>query len=284
MKVLVTGSQGQLGKSIERLRKGFPSLDFVFTTREELDITNPDMLSAAFSEHSPDYCINCAAYTAVDKAEEQPAQAFSINADAVGFLAKCCQEYNTTLIHLSTDFVFDGKSPRPYTEEDTPAPLSVYGRSKWEGERIIESTLHRYFIIRTSWVFSEYGRNFLKTMLKLSKERDELKVVDDQIGRPTYAVDLARYILELIESATPPMGLVHFANQGEYSWYGFAQEIFRIAGVFVKLHPIKSNDYPALAKRPAYSVLNTAKAEQILGTSIPRVENAIERCLQQLHV
>ena len=254
-RVLVTGANGQLGKSIKRISSNFKELKFVFTDVDELDITNSKEVNTHFASNKIEYCINCAAYTAVDKAEEEFDKAFLINATAVKNLAEACKTSGTVLIHVSTDFVFDGTKSTPYTEEDTPNPISVYGKSKLKGEEYIQETLDSYFIVRTSWLYSEYGNNFVKTMLRLAETRKQISVVNDQIGSPTYAGDLAEFILKIVSSESTAYGLYHYSNLGEISWYDFAVEIFRQFGKEIDVQPIKTKDYPTAAKRPKFSVL-----------------------------
>ena len=252
---LVTGANGQLGKSIKRISSNFKELKFVFTDVDELDITNSKEVNTHFASNKIEYCINCAAYTAVDKAEEEFDKAFLINATAVKNLAEACKTSGTVLIHVSTDFVFDGTKSTPYTEEDTPNPISVYGKSKLKGEEYIQETLDSYFIVRTSWLYSEYGNNFVKTMLRLAETRKQISVVNDQIGSPTYAGDLAEFILKIVSSESTAYGLYHYSNLGAISWYDFAVEIFRQFGKEIDVQPIKTKDYPTAAKRPKFSVL-----------------------------
>ncbi|PKB42622.1 dTDP-4-dehydrorhamnose reductase [Cellulophaga sp. RHA19] len=264
LKILVTGANGQLGKCIYDVAKGYPEYSFHFKSSKDLDITDNEALQKLFIKEKYNYCINSAAYTAVDKAESNKEAAFLVNAKAVKFLAEVCKKTETTFIHISTDFVFDGTKTSPYTETDTPNPINVYGESKLKGEEYIQEILSEYFIIRTSWVYSEYGNNFVKTMLRLGKEREELSVVNDQIGSPTYAGDLANVILKIIETRSVNYGLYHYSNEGEISWFDFAKEIFRINNINIKLSPIKSEEYPTPAKRPNNSVMVNKKAMEQL--------------------
>lgn len=258
--VLVTGANGQLGNSIKRISLNFKELKFVFTDVADLDITNSEEVNIFFESNALDYCINCAAYTAVDKAEEEVEKAYLINATAVKNLAEACQKTGVVLIHISTDFVFDGTKSTPYTEEDTPNPLSVYGKSKLKGEEYVQEICDRHFIVRTSWLYSEYGNNFVKTMLRLAETGKQISVVNDQIGSPTYAGDLAEFSLKVISSESTAYGLYHYSNSGAISWYDFAVEIFRQFGKEIDVQPIKTKDYPTAAKRPKVSVLKTEKA------------------------
>jgi dTDP-4-dehydrorhamnose reductase len=262
IKALVTGGNGQLAQSLKDVVNHQDELDVDFQDLPDLDITNKQQLESYFSNNELDYCINCAAYTAVDLAEEQSDLAYAVNAEGPKYLAEVCQKHQVTLIHISTDFVFDGQKRIPYLETDAPNPLSVYGASKLQGEFNIQDVMDTYFIVRTSWLYSEYGNNFMKTMLRLSETRDEISVVSDQIGSPTYAGDLAEVLIKIVLSSSKAYGLYHFSNFGAISWYDFAVEIFRYFGKTIEVKPIKTKDYPTAAKRPEYSVLNTQKIEK----------------------
>ena len=262
IKALVTGGNGQLAQSLKDVVNHQDELDVDFQDLPDLDITNKQQLESYFSNNELDYCINCAAYTAVDLAEEQSDLAYAVNAEGPKYLAEVCQKHQVTLIHISTDFVFDGQKRIPYLETDAPTPLSVYGASKLQGERSIQETTEAYFIVRTSWLYSEYGKNFIKTMLSLSETLNEISVVSDQIGSPTYAGDLAEVLIKIVLSSSKAYGLYHFSNFGAISWYDFAVEIFRYFGKTIEVKPIKTKDYPTAAKRPEYSVLNTQKIEK----------------------
>ena len=266
--VLVTAKDGQLGQCFQSLVSKHPNLRFIFKSSSELDITNKSNIEDVFDAHSFDYCINCAAYTAVDKAEEAVELADKVNHLGAQNLAEACKKFDRTLIHISTDFVFDGQSNVPYLETDTTSPLGVYGETKLKGEHAISKTLKQHYIIRTSWLYSEYGNNFLKTMLRLANERDEIGVVGDQIGSPTYAKDLAEAVLQIIELRKTSYGIYHYSNEGEISWYDFAKEIFRISNSDIKLNKIKTKDYPTLATRPKFSILNTTKLSNLLQVPI----------------
>lgn len=260
-KILVTGGNGQLAQCLKDVVKNNDELDVNFQDLPELDITNKQQLVSYFLKNELDYCINCAAYTAVDLAEEQSDLAYAVNADGLKNLAEACKKHQVKLLHISTDFVFDGKKQTPYIETDMPNPLGVYGKSKWQGERNIQEIMEDYFILRTSWLYSEYGNNFMKTMLKLSETRDEINVVSDQIGSPTYAGDLAEVLIKIVLSSSTNYGLYHFSNSGAISWYDFAVEIFTQFGKKIEVKPIKTEDYPTAAKRPKFSVLDTTKIE-----------------------
>ena len=262
-RVLVTGANGQLGLAIKAAVTDYPQLSFVFSGKAELDVTAAQQIEAFFKNHAFDFCINCAAYTAVDKAEEEVDKAYLLNAIAVKNLAEACKTFGAVLIHISTDFVFDGSKRTPYTEEDTPNPLSVYGKSKLQGEEYIQKIWNKHFIVRTSWLYSEYGNNFVKTMLRLAETRDEISVVNDQIGSPTYAGDLASFLLEIINKPSKDYGIYHYSNEGEISWYDFAVEIFKQHKKAVRVVPIPTSAYPTAAKRPAYSVLDLTKTRRM---------------------
>ena len=268
MKILVTGSNGQLGMCIKDLEKNYPNYIFHFKNSKELDITKEDEIETLFLGEDYDFCINCAAYTAVDNAEEDEEQAFLVNAEAVKYLAKACKLYHTVLIHISTDFVFDGKTSKPYTEEDIPNPISVYGMSKLKGEQYVQQYLTSFFIIRTSWVYSKHGNNFVKTMLRLGNERKEISVVNNQFGSPTYAPDLAEFILKICNSNNRLFGIYNFSNEGEISWYDFAKKIFSLNNSKIKLTGIPSSEYKTPAERPEYSILNKTKIKSNFGTPI----------------
>ena len=282
MKILVTGAEGQLGRSIQELAKKHDYLDFVFTDYNELDITNSTKINEFFLGDSFDYCINCAAYTAVDKAETDNEKAFLINAEAVKNLAKACKANNVVLIQISTDFVFDGLKETPYNEEDEPNPLNIYGDSKLKGEKHVLDILKKFFIIRTSWVYSEYGHNFLKTMLRLGSEKKELSIVCDQIGTPTYAKDLANVLLTIIKEEKSEYGIYHYSNEGIASWYDFATAIFDISNTKIRLLPITTVAYPTPAKRPRYSVIDKSKLKRTLGIEIPNWRKSLGNCLKEL--
>ena len=265
--VLVTGSNGQLASCIKDLAKQYEGLNFIYTDYKELDICDLNQVNTFFKSNKKiDYCINCAAYTAVDKAESDVEKAFEINANGAKNLAIACREFDAILIQISTDFVFDGEKKEPYTETDVAKPISVYGASKLQGEIEIKQTLETYFILRTSWLYSEHGTNFMKTMLRLAETRDEISVVSDQIGTPTYAGDLADVILKIISSKNTNFGLYHYSNEGVASWCEFAKAIFEASNIEIKLNPIKTSAYPTPAKRPVYSVMDKTKIKSVLKT------------------
>ncbi|WP_333877870.1 dTDP-4-dehydrorhamnose reductase [Flavobacterium sp.] len=284
MVVLVTGSNGQLGQSLQFLAPRFPEIQFVFCTSSDLDITNKQNCEAVFAQIQPHYCINAAAYTAVDKAESEPEKAYQINVMGAKNLAEVCKAHHTILLHISTDFVFDGKKTTPYTETDIPNPTGVYGKTKLGGEIEIQKTLEQHYIIRTSWVYSQFGHNFMKTMLRLASERDRISVVNDQIGTPTHAVDLAECLVkiichrELVEVQKPTnhnFGIYNFSNEGQCSWYDFARAIFSINDISIHLQPIPTSEFPTPAKRPAYSVLDKTKIKTVFGIDIKDWEESL---------
>jgi len=276
--ILVTGCNGQLGNELQCIALFFPSYHFVFTDRETLDICNADAVNAFFQRTKPNYCINAAAYTAVDKAEEEQVKCYLVNAIAVGYLADACQAINAKMIHISTDYVFNGKSETPYKEEDLTDPINFYGYSKRAGENLaLEKT--DACIIRTAWVYSSFGKNFVKTMLHLMQSRESLSIVDDQVGSPTFAQDLAFAIMQIIGSDIWMGGIYHFANYGKISWFTFAEMIKKYTHSSCLLHPIKSIDYPQAAKRPSFSLLNTDKIQRDFDVEITPWGESLQRCL-----
>ncbi len=280
--VLVTGGDGQLATCMKRVVEKVENLKFIFKNATDLDITDKKLVTLYFTENSIDYCVNSAAYTAVDTAESNSELAFKINSEAVKNLAEICKENQSILIHISTDFVFDGSNDQPYKESDIPNPKSIYGASKLQGEKEIQLILKEHFILRTSWLYSEFGNNFTKTMLKLSEERDSLSVVNDQIGTPTYAVDLANVVLKIIKESSRDFGLYHYSNKGSISWYDFAKEIFKQRDIKIDLKPILTKEYPTPAKRPAYSVLDTTKIKDTFQIEIPNWKESLGVALNKL--
>ncbi len=247
MKIMITGAYGQLGNALKRELAGDSSLETIFTDVDTLDITDPMALNRFFDDNPVDMVINCAAYTAVDRAESDDLKAAAINTGAVGNLGQAAAKHGMKVIHVSTDYVFSGESFRPYEENDEPYPQSIYGRTKLEGEGLLTSFSNNAMIIRTAWLYSEFGNNFVKTMLRLSDERDEINVVSDQIGTPTYAGDLAHAIHEVIQHERWQPGIYHFTNEGVASWYDFTKAIFEIAGKKTKVNPIRTSQYPTLS-------------------------------------
>ena len=291
MVVLVTGANGQLGQSIQFIAKQYPNIQFIYTDYQELDITNFESCHTVFAKYKPQFCINTAAYTAVDKAESEAEKAHLINVIGPENLAKVCKEYNTILLHISTDFIFDGTSTslsmtNGYKETDIPNPQSVYGQTKLDGEIAIQKNWEKHFIVRTSWVYSQFANNFMKTMLRLASERDTLSVVSDQIGTPTNAVDLAEVLIVIIVSSfkfqVSSFGIYNFSNEGQCSWYDFAKEIFHQKGVSIDLKPIPTSAYPTPAKRPAYSVLDKTKIKSTFDIKINDWQTSLSACLKQL--
>jgi|GEM_PF-45190 len=283
MKILVTGSKGQLGNELRVIGKLHPEHTYVFVDVEELDITDNNAVNHFFNNGKFDVCINCAAYTAVDKAEADSTMAFKINVTGVEYLANACQQNDVVFFHISTDFVFDGNAVTPIPIDAAVNPISVYGQTKAEGEYRALSLNKKTILIRTSWVYSFFGANFVKTMLRLGKERAELGVVSDQIGCPTYAYDLAWVIFEFISKLpTIDYGIYHFSNSGVTSWHGLAEAIMQQYGLNCKVNPIPTSAYPTPAKRPKYSVMDCSKTISTLNISIPNWENALQRCIQLL--
>ncbi len=293
MVVLVTGANGQLGQSIQFIANQYPNIQFIYTDYQELDITNFESCLTVFAKYKPQFCINTAAYTAVDKAESESDKAHLINAVGPENLAKVCKEYNTILLHISTDFIFDGTSTslsmtNGYKETDIPNPQSVYGQTKLDGELAIQKNWEKHFIVRTSWVYSQFANNFMKTMLRLASERDNLSVVNDQIGTPTNAVDLAEVLIKIIESCHAELvsasnyGIYNFSNEGQCSWYDFANEIFHQKGIKIDLKPIPTSAYPTPAKRPAYSVLDKTKIKSTFDIKINDWQTSLRVCLNLL--
>lgn len=281
MVVLVTGASGQLGQALKSVRSSYPQIDFHFADSSQGDITDLSKIRALFDTVKPHFCINAAAYTAVDKAESEPEKAHAINVAGAANLASVCLEKDCTLIHISTDFVFDGQSEIPYSEEAQTRPTGVYGLTKRDGEVEIQKILPRHFIVRTSWVYSEFGQNFMKTMLRLAKERDELNVVNDQIGTPTYAVDLAHALMQIIVSGKTIYGIYNFSNEGIASWYDFAKEIFSLSSSNIKLNAIPTSAFPTPAKRPSYSVLDKSRIRSVFGLQIRPWQQALAEAIKK---
>lgn len=263
-KILVTGANGQLGRCIKDAATEFSDLEYVFVSKEELNIEEEDLLNDFFSKHNLSHCINTAAYTNVEKAESEKERAFAINAEGVRNLAKVSKEHNVTLLHISTDYVFDGKKGSPYLETDKTNPLNVYGASKLKGEEYIQQICEKYFIFRTSWLYSQYGHNFLNTILKYSAEGKPLTITTEQTGTPTNANDLAMTLLSVIAQDKDKYGVYHYTNSGETTWYGFAEAILTQAGKLKDANLAKTNHYTTFAARPQYSVLDNKKATKKL--------------------
>ena len=271
-----------MGQCLAHVARQQGMTGLVFPPEAQANILNESALRELFAQHRPAYVVNCAAYTAVDKAEDELALARQVNRDGVENLARLCGEFGTVLIQISTDFVFAGTGNQPLVETDEAAPISVYGLTKLEGEQVIPGLTSRYFILRTSWLYSEFAGNFVKTMLRLGRERDELRVIWDQAGTPTYAIDLAGCILHIIESQSTAYGLYHYSNEGLTSWYDFATAIFELSGTAVRTVPIRTAEYPTKATRPPYSVMDKSKVKKELGVEIPHWRTSLAACLKRL--
>jgi dTDP-4-dehydrorhamnose reductase len=280
-KILVTGANGQLGKELRDIAAAFPSFEFLFLSREDLPIHHFDLVRNTFVGFKPDYCINCAAYTAVDKAETEKDLAFIVNAESVGILAAVSREQHCKFIHISTDYVFAGDSPKPYKESDATAPVSVYGQSKLAGEQEAMRENTASVIIRTSWVYSYHCNNFVKTMMRLMKERTEISVVSDHVGSPTWAADLAVFIMHIIQFSTWHPGIFHFSNEGKISWYDFANEIKQLIQSNTIIHPIPTSAYPTPAKRPAFSLLDKSKIKSVFAYNPPDWKESLQKCVHR---
>jgi dTDP-4-dehydrorhamnose reductase len=280
-KILVTGASGQLGSELKFLSSGYADHTFEFTDSGELDITNAEAVDKLFATNQYYAAVNCAAYTAVDKAESDKEKAYLINDTGAANLAKAAHKTGAKFVHVSTDFIFDGTHSQPILEDDKPNPLSVYGASKLDGENSVLKANPDTLIFRTSWVYSSYGANFVKTILRLCRERDSLNVIFDQVGTPTYARDLAHVILSNLDKAVDQKisGVYNFSNEGVASWYDFAVAIRDIAGLKTKISPIETSQYPTPAIRPKYSVLNKKKVKQTFGIEIPYWRDSLVSCM-----
>lgn len=282
MNILVTGCNGQLGSGIRLLEADYPQHVFFNTDRNELDITDQSAVNEFVNSNAIDGIINCAAYTAVDKAEADKQLCTALNSEAPAYLAAAVEARGGWMVHVSTDYVFDGTKHTPYVETDTPCPDSVYGSTKLAGELAVSKFCKRTMIVRTAWLYSPFGGNFVKTMLRLGKERPELGVVFDQIGTPTYAYDLAVAIMTAVDKGVKP-GIYHFSNEGVCSWYDFTKAIHRIAGITsCRVKPLHTSEYPTPATRPAYSVLDKTKIKETYGLDIPYWEESLEKCINLL--
>jgi len=280
--IVVTGAGGQLGRELREASSVYPQFDFQFLSREDLPLQDSAKIHAAIAAIRPAYCINCAAYTAVDKAETEKDLAFLINGAAVGVLAAACRQVNTRLIHISTDYVFDGRSATPLKEDDATGPINVYGASKLQGEQLAMQQDPETVILRTSWVYSAFGNNFVKTMIRLMRERENINVVSDQIGSPTYAADLANAILEIITGPRFVPGIYNYSNEGQISWYDFATAIRELIGSPCQVHPIPSTQFPTPAQRPHYSLLDKSRIKSTYGIHIPAWKDSLTICLKKL--
>ncbi|MGY3213733.1 dTDP-4-dehydrorhamnose reductase [Mucilaginibacter sp. HD30] len=279
-KVVIFGASGQLGTCIKSIIGSY-SDNFYFPNEAEANILDVEALNKVFSAQKPDYVINCAAYTAVDKAEDDSELSEKVNVTGVKNLADQCAKLATVLVHISTDFVFKGDLARPLTEWDPTHPISVYGQTKLNGEKAA-AQIEKHFIIRTGWLYSEHGNNFVKTMLKLGAERDELRIIADQVGTPTYAIDLAGFILHIIERQSTAYGIYHYSNEGVTSWFDFARAIFDLSATQVKATPIRTDQYPTRATRPSYSVMDKSKAKETFAIEIPYWRDSLIKCIQKL--
>lgn len=282
IKIIVTGAGGQLGSELKVAAAAYPQYEFIFLTRSELAIENAEAVNHLFETIRPGFCINCAAYTAVDKAETDTETAFLINATATGILAEACRRFNSKLIHISTDYVFNGISDMPYKEEDATNPVNLYGASKLQGEELALKFNPDTIIIRTSWVYSVFGNNFVKTMRRLMREKDSLNIVNDQYGSPTYAADLANAINAIIASGKWFPGVYHYSNEGNITWYEFAGAIKPLLKSDCKLQPVPSSAFPTPAKRPRYSVMSKEKIKATYQIVINDWRQSLEKCVALL--
>lgn len=280
--ILITGSKGQLGNEMQQAAPRFPQFTFIYTDVDELDICNKIALDNFVKANEVNFIVNCAAYTAVDKAEDDVELCYKINAEAVRNIGEVATANGVKVVHLSTDYVFDGTNYLPYSEDQAVCPATIYGKSKLAGEEALLETCPQSVILRTAWLYSSFGNNFVKTMMKLGTERDSLTVIFDQVGSPTYAADLAEAILQVISHDTFVPGIYHFSDEGVCSWYDFTKTIHRIAGITCDVKPIETKDYPAKTPRPHYSVLNKAKIKSTYGITIPHWEESLERCIELL--
>ncbi|SDC78490.1 dTDP-4-dehydrorhamnose reductase [Pedobacter soli] len=281
-KILVIGAGGQLGQCLRivAVRRGI--VDIVFPAEQDANILDESILNALLAKEQPVFVINCAAYTAVDKAEDEVELAKAINETGARYLASACATHDAALVHVSTDFVFEGKAVKLLTENDEAKPINVYGVTKLDGEKAVTAILPAHYIVRTSWLYSEYANNFVKTMLKLGAERDELSIIADQVGTPTYAIDLANAIYDIIESGQTDYGIYHYSNEGVTSWFDFAKAIFDISRMEVKVNPIPGLAYPTKAIRPPFSVMDKTKIKTTFNIKIPYWKDSLAACITQL--
>lgn len=264
-KVLVTGARSQLAQCLKDQQSNYDTIQLEFVSREAFDLTDREQMRFFLEQSDFDYCINTAAYTQVETAETEQEEAYQVNTHGVEDLAQLCEDSQITLLHISTDYVFDGDSDKPYREDDMANPINVYGTSKWEGEQAIRETLGAHYIVRTSWLYSPYGHNFYKSVLKWAREREELSITTDQLGTPTNAQDVARALLDLIDLDPKTYGTYHLSNSGQATWYDFAKAILELTGQLAEVKLVKTDHYPTFAARPKYSVLDCAKIEGISG-------------------
>jgi len=281
-KIVVFGASGQLGNCLKKVAEEKGISEIYFPPESEANILDKDALKSVFEQYKPAFAINCAAYTAVDKAEDELDLARKINKTGAENLAEACKAYHAKFIHISTDFVFKGDKAHPLVEDDIAEPISVYGLTKLEGEQDVARLMDEYFIVRTSWLYSEFGNNFVKTMLKLGAERDLLKIIADQVGTPTYGIDLAGCVLDIITSGSKAYGIYHYSNEGVTSWYDFAKGIFDLSATDVKVLPIRTDEYPTRATRSAYSVMDKRKSKTTFGIEIPYWRDSLAICIERL--
>jgi dTDP-4-dehydrorhamnose reductase len=282
MNILITGSNGQLGNELRGIAVNYKNHLFLFTDVQDLDITDQDALASFFKDNNIELCINCAAYTAVDKAETERALCDKINIEGPANLAKACAKNNARIIHISTDFVFSGESFIPLIETKKTDPVNFYGLSKLNGELALSKELEEHFIIRTSWLYSTHGGNFVKTMIKLGESKPKLNIIVDQIGSPTYAFDLANAIMSIVESHSSAFGVYHYSNEGIASWYDFTSAIFEYSNIKTLISPIPTSEYPTPAKRPHYSVMDKSKIKEAFNITIPHWRSSLKECLSKL--
>lgn len=282
MKTLILGASGQLGQCIAKLTGDRNLTGIIFPNETEANILDTAGLKALFELHKPEYVVNCAAYTAVDKAEDDVELCRAVNSQGALNIAELCNEYGATLIHVSTDFVFEGGRPELLKETDIAEPINIYGLTKLEGEQEIVRVLKAHFILRTSWLYSEFANNFVKTMLRLAADREQMSVIADQIGSPTYAIDLAGAILDIIESGKTNYGVYHYSNEGVTSWYDFAVGIFQLSKTNIRVSPIGTLDYPTRAVRPKFSVMDKTKIKNTFGFEIPYWRDSLAICIERL--
>lgn len=283
-KILITGSNGQLGKCLKDISINFPDFQYVFASKKELDISDFYALKQFFEKNNFTHCINTAAYTAVETAESESEAAYAVNADAVKNLTLVCKQFDVILFHISTDYVFDGTKRTPYTETDPPNPINVYGASKLKGEENIRETWKKHFIFRTSWLYSQYGKNFLKSVLKMADSGKDLTITTEQVGTPTNANDLAEALLQTIAQDTSDFGVYHFSNRGETTWYGFAKAILEFSNKLDPAKLAKTNHYSTFAQRPKYSVLNNEKAVKKLNINPKDWQDSLQSLIKKVQI
>ncbi|WP_439555905.1 dTDP-4-dehydrorhamnose reductase [Dyadobacter sp.] len=282
MKILILGASGQLGSCLRKVADERNLTEVSFPSEQDANILSEDMLTKLFETENPTYVVNCAAYTAVDKAEDDQDLCRKVNRDGARNIARLCKQYDSTLIHISTDFVFKGDIPKLLSEDDLTTPENIYGLTKLEGEGAISEILPEHFIIRTSWLYSEYGSNFVKTMLRLAQDRSELGVIVDQVGSPTYGIDLANAILDIAESGSREYGIYHYSNEGAVSWYDFAKAVFDLSGTTIKVNAVKTSEYVTRASRPAYSVMDKTKIKRTFSLHVPYWRDSLDQCIKHL--